>query len=538
MGRAITAGPPNDIYVVSDLHLGEGITESTGRYSRLETFFYDDEFARFVARIGEASQARDVAATLILNGDIFDFLAVVRVPDSETAHALEVPMSRSERKFGLGGTESQAAWKLGVILAGHPTFLRALARHLLARPENRLVLIRGNHDAELFFPRVQEVFLAALRDAAQAVAPDPAAVVGLDAQVEIRQWFHFEPGRVYVEHGNQYEASNAFRYVLNPVVPNEYHASRQVMLDYPMGSIFVRYLYNKMKLLDPFATLFVTIEQYFRITVHHNLVDLLRTGSLHFPFFLRAIRDARLFELQGMAPVRAEHERRMEELGAETGLADKLPALERLMSRPIGTTKYRLLTEMLRPVLRTATTYVVIALLSVLGWFLMFSVIQHKPWIAEGVFAKASVLAILAVVSVVGLFLLFTFMNRALHNTPDPNIARCADRAEHIAALLDVPNVTMGHTHTADLRPLRGGPARYANSGTWIPHPGPWDIVKVRARQFTFVRLQGTQMDLLRWNDVHGTFEPVTLIEEYRPTALERLFVDPNDGGATTPEDP
>ena len=513
----------HDVYVVSDLHLGEGWLPEQQRYARLETFFYDTEFRNFAHAIIDDQLEKNRSATIVLNGDVFDFLAVVRLPDDASLRAAGLRLTRSERKFGLGTTEEHAIWKMDRILRGHREFVIALAELLAAG--HRLVVMRGNHDAELFWDGVQRRFLDHLAQTAEDEGVTQRGAALLD-RVEFRQWFLYEPGRYYIEHGNQYEASNAFRYVLNPVLPDEYHANRKTTLDYPIGSLFVRYLYNKMKLLDPFTTHFVTLDQYVRVTYHHNFMDLMRTGTVHFPFFFRAIRDARLFELQGMGPIKDVHEGRMATLRASSGLGAKLDELESMKSHPVGTTKYRLLTEMLRPVLRSALTFSSIGLLSVLCWFFIFATIQQTGWLAEGLVAKASLLAILAVITVVGLFIAFTFLNRALHNRADPVVLHCYDRAERIALLLDVPNVSMGHTHTADFRDFKARPGHYANTGTWIPHPGPWDTVQPKARQFTFVRIVGTDMRLLRWDDANRRWQPVTLLEEYHPTAFERLLTD------------
>lgn len=517
-------GPENnDLYVLSDLHLGEGWLPAHQRYSRLETFFYDKEFRNFIHAVLADQAERREKATLILNGDVFDFLAIVRLPTESELRFSGLRLSSAEQEFGLGSTEEKAVWKLDRILKGHPTFVLALAELLAAG--HFLVLVRGNHDAELFWAAVQQRLLDVI---AKTAEEEGLAARGetLLTRVTFRQWFYYEPGRCYIEHGNQYEASNAMRYVLNPVLPPEYHPQRHTQLDYPMGSLFVRYLYNKMKLLDPFTTHFVTLEQYLRITTHHNFMDLLRTGTLHFPFFVNAIREARLFEEQGMAPVKALHEERMEALAARSGLGDKLYGIEKLMSRPVGTTKYNLLKEMLRPVVRGTLTFVIIALLSIVGWFTIFSVISQRTWLAEGLLGKAGLLAMFAMLTVVGLFLAFSFINRALHRRADPVAASCAERAEALARLLNVPNVSMGHTHKADLRPFTSFPGAYCNSGTWIPHPGPWDSVKPRARQFTFVSIRGITMHLLRWHDAARTWEHVTLLEDYTPTGFERLLAE------------
>ena len=510
----MAAPPGNDIYIVSDLHLGEGWNTRTQRYSRLEMFFYDQSFGEFIDHIIAQCRDNGRTASLVLNGDIFDFLAVVATPmDSNTTSRF----GRAAQHFGLGTTEKESVWKMRNILAGHPTWVEALTR--LLRAGHSLVMIRGNHDAELYWPAVQKELTSTI----VANAPE-SEQESLRSLIEFRQWFLYEPDRYFIEHGNQYDTTNAFRFVTNPVLPPEYHADQQVMLDLPMGSLFMRYLYNKMRLLDPYTTHFVTLEQYLRITYHHNFVDLLRMGTIHVPYFFRAIREARLFEQQGMAPVKREHETRMEALAQESDLGDKLGAVERLAKRPIGTTKYNLLKQILRPVVRSSLTFVGLTLLSVLGWFYIFNFIQETEWLTRGLLGKSSLQAVLAVVTFIGLFLGFSFVNRALHRGSDPGEDGNFEIAKKIAALLNVPCVSMGHTHGAQLRHFDGG--AYANSGTWIPHPGPWDTLTPGARQFTFVTIIGTDMSLRRWNTDAKRAEAVILLDDYRPTTLERLLTD------------
>jgi hypothetical protein len=87
--------------------------------------------------------------------------------------------------------------------------------------------------------------------------------------------------------------------------------------------------------------------------------------------------------------------------------------------------------------------------------------------------------------------------------------------------------VSMGHTHGAELRRFEGG--CYGNSGTWIPHPGPWDTLTPGARQFTFITIEDTQMGLYRWNPDSRRADHVILLDDYRPTTLERILADDRD---------
>src|SRR5262245_35090493 len=84
------ADAPNG-WVVSDLHLGEGVS------SALEDFHGDEWFSDFVDYVVERDLVRGrEPAPLILLGDTFDFLKVVTPPEGEE-FPKEGPMSTNER---------------------------------------------------------------------------------------------------------------------------------------------------------------------------------------------------------------------------------------------------------------------------------------------------------------------------------------------------------------------------------------------------------------------------------------------------------
>ena len=528
----MSEAPPHDVYIASDLHLCEGWLESEHRYARLEVFFYDREFARWIDRILADQGAKERGALLVLNGDCLDFLAVNRCPDNEVAKERGFLITRAERKFGLASSESKSVWKTERILAGHPLFFTALARFLAAG--HRLVMLRGNHDVELYWPEVQDCIAAGIVELAlrEKLVETPG---GLRERIEFRQWFYHERGRLYVEHGNQYDESNSFRYGLCPELPGRYTDDREVGLDYPLGSLFVRYLYNKLKTVDPFGAYFVSIEQYLRLVGSYNFMDMVRVLFLHVPIFFRAIKGLRLFETASMSePERLHKARRARLARTEEPIADDL---DRLVVTPAGKTKYAFLLELLTPVLRGIFTFVGIGLVALLLWFTIFQVIQHESGLAEGAFARASLMMVLAVLTFVGLFVAFTRINRRLRGAGDPMLERLCERATLIGNALDAPLICFGHSHVPDYRVIRGGASVYANSGTWIRNPGPWDQIKPRARQFTFLRIEGMELEVLRWDDPNGCWEPAPLLEGYHPSALDRLISDAEvdsaeDGGS------
>ena len=521
--------PSEDLYILSDLHLGEGRSLESRRYSRLESFFYDSEFAGFIDRVLVDSMAHRRRTRLILNGDVFDFLSLTRIPSEEEMERWGWKIDEDERKFGLNPTPSKSAWKVSMILQGHPTFFSALLRFIQAG--HAVTITRGNHDPELFFPEVRERFHQDLAAIAKEAELSDLTEEQLREQITFEQWFYFEPGRIYVEHGNQYEPTNSFRFNLHPLLPDEHPEGAEPFLDYPTGSHFVRYMFNKMKLIDPFSTFFITLDSYFTILRRASFLDIARTLTLHFPFFLRTIRDARFFELHGMEEVTQTHDLEITRLAREKSLPQEtVQALDELMVEPLGKTKYSLLQEMFRPIVGTTLRILAIALISLCAWFFLFTLIQSTGRIAEGIFVKASLLAILSVITVVGIFFVIMNVLRRVASSHNPWADPLYRKAEQISELMDVPLVSMGHTHRTDLRPFRHRTGFFANSGTWIVSTGPWDVVRPKSQQFTFVRVQDMEMDILRWDHTTNRWEPVPLMEDYQPTAMERLIQEDDSG--------
>jgi hypothetical protein len=130
---------------------------------------------------------------LVLNGDFFDFVKVTALP-ADPAELRDAAPTAAERRWGLGTGEARSAWKARRILDMNPGVAAALAA-LVARG-HALVFLPGNHDAELKYPAVREAIVRRV---------DPRGT----GRVVFPAWFWFEPGRLYVEHGSQYDRENA-----------------------------------------------------------------------------------------------------------------------------------------------------------------------------------------------------------------------------------------------------------------------------------------------------------------------------------------
>jgi len=490
----------DDLYVVSDLHLSMGRPPGQLNYQRLESFFFDAQFGRFVDHILRERRRRGRRVTLLLGGDVFDFLTVTEVPGRAEAQKRGIVVTNALRRVGLSSTSRHVNWKLERIVEGHPAFFEALGR--LLADGNRMVLMAGNHDAELYWSRVRNTLYDAILDGMKRVAPD-ADPEEAAARIEYRQWFYHEPGRIFFEHGNQYEASNCFRYNLCP----EYLGRRRRpsgQLDLPVGSMFVRYLYNAVRKRNPYL---------FR----------------RLPFLFQALKATQTFRTKAQRRCQRIQEYRLAELSEIEGLPVKsLNRIQEQRAMPAGMTKYRLVDSIMRPVLGKVIKYALFGVLGMFLWFLVFSLIQSSGWVAQSVFTKASFTAVLTMVTMVAFFVLF---NRFFSRIREPSSGvppGIYDAARVIAEETGVPYVVMGHTHLAEIKVLDKRGTLFVNTGTWTTIAGVWDALWPNNRRFTFVRMREGDLELLRWNDTARRVDEVLMFDDYKRRPADLLF----------PEDP
>ncbi len=228
-------------YVVSDLHLGDG--------SSLDDFDQDLSFQRFVALLGEKKKTE-----LIINGDFLDF-ANLKLEDESTK-----PFSR------LGNTEEESLKKLELILEGHPLVFDSLRDFIDSG--HRLVVIPGNHDVDLFWPRIWA------RLAERLGNPDGEHL-----------YFEFSgihrAGGLFIEHGNQYFSDSLFANFTHPFLRDP--KSGELRLERSWSNAFLPYFVASLRNKNPFVDnvkpvstmVFMGIQQeswWFRIRHAYKLV--------------------------------------------------------------------------------------------------------------------------------------------------------------------------------------------------------------------------------------------------------------------------
>jgi UDP-2,3-diacylglucosamine pyrophosphatase LpxH len=232
------------VFVISDLHLAGGRNES-GNYKGTENFFADESFARFLKYLHEADSRKSL---LIINGDFIDFLRITDVPSSDreltewlvliselsinnapsTMEALRNSISNKEKKYGLKTNDFKSVWKLRTCVEGHQNVFDSL-RQWVANG-NELLIIKGNHDLEWYWPAVRNYFIKLMKcDKHQVLFADDKVVIN---------------DQLYIEHGHLYE--NITYASGSPTLQNN------TELNLSFGAFFNRYLLNKIEIVYPY----------------------------------------------------------------------------------------------------------------------------------------------------------------------------------------------------------------------------------------------------------------------------------------------
>jgi UDP-2,3-diacylglucosamine pyrophosphatase LpxH len=267
--------PTHNFLFVSDLHLAEGTNPQTGKIARLEDFFFDDAFANML--VYHVNLAQDPAVSsafqkpwkLYINGDFFEFLQVVSVPDEDSPLVKDgkIILTDHLKMYGLGTSAEETVWKLKRIAAGHPSFFQALG-WFLAHPEivwpavqeAIRTTIAGSYDVwyqDMINGRAPESSLP-LKESLPVTLP-----IDFADRIGFPEWFDYEKGLFYVEHGNQYDPVNAFASIDRPFLE-----SNPNLIELPSGSFFVRYLFNMVEQVHPFADNIVPLSSYINYAIN------------------------------------------------------------------------------------------------------------------------------------------------------------------------------------------------------------------------------------------------------------------------------
>jgi UDP-2,3-diacylglucosamine pyrophosphatase LpxH len=496
VSTAAAGAPGRDHYVVSDLHLGRGKNPETKRHHLLETFFYDEDFRGFCGWIAADAAARGEQVVLVLAGDVFDLLRIE--PDPAAARG------GVEGRFAPPVTPDLATTWVREILAGHPVFTEALADLLAAGHE--VVFLPGNHDHELQWDAPQ----AEVRRAVGAALAARGAAEGALPRLRFEPWFVHEPGRLWIEHGCQYDPENAFRFPLRRRLRPEI-IPEVAQRDMPLGNFFQKFLYNAFGSITFIVPSSRANYRYFRFLLANQPRLLLRVARSHGRFLVQVLRRLARLPATGWAKEAEQaHQVELTHLAARSGLGDALFRIDALKHG--GADAVRAASGMLRQGLKLVLGALLVAVLAGAVWASVWRAVD-----ALRVGFGWKTLVTLALYLVFGTLTGIAVVAAALRLPTDTAPLPLRRAAERIAGILDVPVVAFGHTHDEGVWPLArpsGGPAWYFNTGTWIA-VFTHDVLVPRERvQYTFLRIRGTEGELLQWSPGRGRPIPVVLLEE------------------------
>ncbi|MCA9898330.1 MAG: hypothetical protein H6654_17115 [Ardenticatenaceae bacterium] len=524
---------------VSDFHLSEGQNPANGLIQRNEDFFQDVPFAQFIAhhvqlsRRETAVEFHNIPWKLVINGDIFDFLQVVTKP-AEGKELLEAKgvrsykeLSANEREYGLGTSERETVWKLKRIANGHLVFFQALA-WFLAHEGNELVLMKGNHDIELYWPEVQTEFRRVLskmyvswRETAVRGndlsplpmlpnMPDTLNLETLAKAVSFPANYLYEPGLFFVEHGCQYDPANHFTNFNDPRLPQA-----PKFIELPSGSFFVRYFFNKVEQIHPFADNIKPIMKYLNWVLKHSPSAMVRVLIDLLPRFVLAwlkmkwkqlkswwwhARNQEAASAPGASTTSAQFENTLLEIQAN--IRRKMKRASRLSS--VGTVSSLLFKG--------------------LAWLLILIGIRS---FIENDFIGMVIFVILGGLSGFVGNILIRMLDKLLESPflrwAAQDVAKAINEDKSLA---NVPYYIYGHDHAAVTHAIKREnsskqPQWYVNTGAWIPVFKEEERLLREDVQLTFLRLVPGRAafpeappELLQWSAEGNTPMPVRLFED------------------------
>jgi len=522
--------PGHDLLIVSDLHLSEGRSPKTKKVSPNEDFFFDEEFARFLGYYTDQTRWPGKKWHLIVNGDFVDFLQVTTTEDSP-AHLSRDP---KHPEYGLGCGAQETVYKLKVMMDGHWQFFGALAEFVASG--NILTIGKGNHDVEFHYEEVRgafrdelrKVYMRKLQSEGNATRQEKLARLN-DVSIRFIDWFYYEPGLLWVEHGNQYDALNSFEYWLAPLLPAipGWDPARKDDIDLPWGSLFVRYLFNKVEVSEPFADNIKPQTKFIRwfITRHPALaVRFLFTDGR---YMLTKMRRAWKPVLQdAYAQRERDHLDRLRQLATESGIAEAdLQAVDGLRAHSVLRVTRGFLWDLFHWLIRFRLLLVLVFLflfLLAIGGILIASFLLSPviPEVLRRWFLPRSPLAtssevLMQALSVVRWLLLplvalgiGRFLKWLLTAEKGQAPSYLAQRARDICGQLKVRYVMMGHTHDTDLQSIGPNGEEYFNTGTWTKVFSEEERLIREENELVFVQAVrkngGLKAKLLKWNDQAG----------------------------------
>ena len=489
--------------VLSDLHLTE-VHDPDPRNPlwmayKQRRHFVDDDFAALLDHLqAEATNPLE----LVLNGDIFDFDSVTKLPEEvpEGSH-----VNWLARLRGLGSEEWMSLFKIDTILSDHPTWIAALSRFI--RRGGRVVFVIGNHDVELHWPSVQQ----RVREAVGANSGSGERTIGgqvEDDRVVFCPWFYLSQGDTYISHGHLYDGLCSTETAIDPIIS----VAGTPRVRVPFGDLAGRYMLNGMGYFNPHST-----DNYIKQSAWSYLAFWLRFGLRTQPMLLWTwFWGAMATLLVSMrdhvcAPMRdpLTVDKKVRDIARRSGVTPSMVRQLDALNEPSSCRNpVRLLREL----------WLDRGLLFFALLFAAWQIILHinvawsiSPWWVALPIA----------------LLLPPYLGYASSVTPtvfkQPLLTE--ERARLIAQITGAKRVVFGHTHVPKQAEI--GPVQFFNAGFWSPaFATPECKERIGTQSFVWIRSSGDERHaaLYEWSpggELPAPYEPAASLPPTAPPVRE-----------------
>lgn len=433
-----------NLLVISDLHLGEDLRPGVANVSYLRHLVrLERELESFLAYY-TTQRIDDRPWSLVVNGDMVDFMSIMILPDGPTDGGSEVGQDEEpdeeDRLYGLGFGERQSQKKLERVIVRHQGVFGKLAEFVGAG--NELVIIVGNHDVEFHYPSVQRTLVEWLCGLQTGAGAPEEVRRAFSERIQFCPWFYYKENLIYVEHGHQYDEYCSFDYLLHPVA--ESRGGKKSAIALSVAHAGMRYFASQLPDYDPRTAEVWSFFDYVKWAWTTGLKGAIRLSYLYGILVWRLVEM--WYSLRRVdVGRRAVHAERLRALSNHWQIAEeKLLAIDRLRRPPVTRQLWSLLGALFIDRILYGT--LALALCTVLAVRL------------PGLWKLCGPVCVLVV---------FALGNEFLNRLRLENSAsKLRATTRFIQGLVCAPFIVFGHSHAPERLVLDNG-ATYFNTGTW-----------------------------------------------------------------------